>query len=97
MLFLWLLDKKMISCPFIHPHIIHASHHTQPHTRTGEGNKALLSPNQESDSDEERQEKKPGDQAQDKEKKKKKDDRPSDNTAEVGTVYHFHKLMNNIQ
>ena len=66
-------------------------------TRIGEGNKALLSPNQESDSDEEGQEKKPGDQAQDKEEKEKKDDRPSDNTAEVGTVYHFHKLMNNIQ
>ena len=93
----------MITCPFIHPHIIHASHHTSYlhictyTTHIGEGNKALLSPNQESDSDEEGQEKKPGDQAQDKEKKKKKDDRPSDNTAEVGTIYHFHKLMNNIQ
>ena len=71
----------------IHPHIIHASHHVQPQTRTGEGNKALLSPNQESDSDEEGQEKKLGDQPQDKEKKEEKgDDRPSDNTAEVGTV-----------
>ena len=66
----------------MHPTII------QPQTHTGEGNKALLSPNQESDSDEEGQEKKLGDQPQDKEKKKeeKGDDRPSDNTAEVGTV-----------
>ena len=57
-----------------------------PHTPTctAEGNKALLSPNQDSDSDEEGQEKKPGDQAQ--AKGKKKNDQPGDSIAEVGTV-----------
>ena len=68
-------------------HHIHPSYHTSYlHIHTGDGNKALLSPNQESDSDEEGQEKKLGDQAQDKGKKKKGDDQPSDNTVEVGTV-----------
>ena len=72
----WLLDEDLIACLF---------------TCTAEGNKALLSPNQDSDSDEEGQEKKPGDQA----KGKKKNDQPSDSIAEVGTVQH--KLINDLK
>ena len=78
----------MIAVPsFTHTYTIHTCIPPHTPTSTAEGNKALLSPNQDFNLDKEGQEKKVGGQAQ--AKGKKGNDKPCDSIAEVGTVKHF--------